>query len=135
MALKLTDIRDVWDVVKTGLSAVRESSCQPWIAEDIYAACVNKQAFLYMDLAASPDGFVVMQSQVCPVSRKQTLLMWVAFDPNDGSAGRFASQCESIAKDSGHSAIEFVTSIEPVGLLSEKFGYEKVSSLYRKELL
>ena len=135
MALQLTDIRDVWPAVKRGLKIVHESSCQPWIEEDVYAACVNKQAFLYMDLAVSPEGFVVMQSQVCPVSRKQTLLMWVAFDPNDGSAGRFASQCELIARDTGHSAIEFVTSIESVGLLSEKFGYEKVSSLYRKELL
>ena len=134
MALQPKDIRDVWEVVKTGLCAVHNGSWVPWRPEDIYAACVNKQAVLYMDQASSPDGFIIVQSQKCPLSRDETLLLWVAFDPSDNSAGRFASQCESIAKNSGHSAVEFVTSIDPVGSLSEKFGYKKVSSLYRKEL-
>jgi len=131
MALKPTDIRDVWHIVRTGLEELHDSSCQPWIPEDIYAAVVNRQAVLYMDRVSSPTGFVVVQSQECPMERVKKLLLWVAYDPKESSALRLAGECESIARDTGHSAVEFVTSIDKVGLLSEQFGYQKVSSLYR----
>lgn len=137
MDLKPADIRDVWPIVKSGLEIVQQSSCQTWIPEDIYAACVSGQGVLYTagQMCLGNERFLVVQSQRCPIERVSKLLLWVAFDPCEGTAIQFASECEEIARDTGHTAIEFVTSIDKLGLLSESFGYKRVSSLYRKNLL
>ena len=134
MAFQPCDIRDVWSVVRKGLEIVKESTDQQWIPEDVYSACVNKRAFLYMDRDRTPDGFAIFQSQYCEFERISKFLIWIVYDPVNGTALNYVDDWENLARDTGHDAVEFVTPLEGVGRLTKKLGYNKVSSLYRKDI-
>lgn len=134
MALEPVDIREVWPVVRDGLDVVKKTTNPPWIPEDIYSACVTKQAFLYMDRDRTKQGFAVVQSQVCEYEQISKFLIWVAYDPVYGAVNQYMSEWERLAKETGHGVVEFVTPIDALGRLTRRKGYEKVSSLYRKYL-
>jgi hypothetical protein len=134
MAMEPADIRDVWTTVREGLEIVKKTTNPPWIPEDIYSCCVSQQAFLYMDPERTRDGFAIVQSQFCPFERISKFLLWVVYDPEFGTADHYVDEWEDIAMKTGHDAVEFVTPIEAIGRLTSKHGYQKVSSLYRKDL-
>ena len=137
MPMEPMDIRDVWPTVRDGLEKIKASTtaeAMPMIPEDIYACCVNKQAFLYMDPERTENGFAVVQSNWCPFERINKFLLWVVYDPEFGTADHYVDQWEEIARSTGHHCVEFVTSIDAIGRLTRKHGYQKVSSLYRKDI-
>lgn len=134
MSMEPVDIRDVWPTVREGLVKVKEATNPPWIPEDIYACCVAQKAFLYMDPERSKTGFGVLQSRFCEFERISKLLLWVVYDPEHGTADHYVDQWEELAMSTGHDAVEFMTPIEAIGRLTRKHGYQKVSSLYRKDL-
>lgn len=134
MALDPVDIREVWPTVREGLEAVKTATSPPWIPEDIYAACVAKKAFLYMDPERTEKGFAVVQSQWCEFERISKFLLWVVYDPQYGTANHYVEEWEDIAIKTGHHCVEFVTPIDAIGRLTRRHGYKKVSSLYRKDL-
>ena len=134
MAMEPVDIREVWPTVREGLQAIKDSTNPAWIPEDIYAYCVGQKAFLYMDEERTQKGFAVVQSRFCEFERINKFLLWVVFDPEFGTANHYVNQWEDIAMKTGHDAVEFVTPIESIGRLTRRHGYQKVSSLYRKDL-
>ena len=134
MPMEPEDIRGVWPTVREGLVFVKEKTSPPWIPEDVYAACVNQKAFLYMDRERTERGFAVVQSQYCEFERISKFLLWIVYDPEYGTANHYVNEWEELAMKTGHGAVEFVTPIDAMGRLTKKHGYRKVSSLYRKDL-
>lgn len=137
MPMEPVDIREAWPTVREGLEKVKartSDDAMPMIPEDIYACCVNQQAFLYMDPDRTEEGFAVVQSQWCPFERISKFLLWVVYDPEFGTAEHYVDQWEEIARNTGHHCVEFVTSTDAIGRLTKKLGYRKVSSLYRKDI-
>jgi hypothetical protein len=61
----LSDIRAEWDWVKPGIEGIlNEDRFLSFRPEDVYAACINKQAHLW----TTSDGFVVTTGETDPFS-------------------------------------------------------------------
>lgn len=94
--LRPTNIRTVWDAIKPGVEVVRRKGGGGWRAEDLYAACVNEQAFLWMD----DDGdFAVLQLDRNEFTQELECFVWCAFCRGDLAA--HTAQVVQIARESG----------------------------------
>ena len=109
MSLTATDVRDCWDIIKPGLAAMKAELNSDWRLEDVYASCVNQQAFIYTDQERTENGFLIVQSQHIPFKTGRKLLLWIAFDPVENSAMQYQSELEQLAKSTGHTEIEIQT--------------------------
>ena len=70
----VTDIKSWWNFVKPGLETILQKSPEEWIPEDVYAACVNGGAILWVLMDESrPLGFWVM------IPRGESVHVWCAW--------------------------------------------------------
>ena len=130
-----TNIREVWDDIKTGLEFVKGETHEHERLEDIYAACVNGQATLWTADDISPeDGFLITQVKREPFSGQRYLLLWVAWCPDEEGAKRFQQYVEEVAKEADCSYIEFWTSKKEIRDHGIKFGYEQITYKCKKEI-
>ena len=60
MALEFADIRDYWDVIKSGLMEIHEQVDPEWRPEDVYASCVNGDCHLMVD--PNTDDYRVLRT-------------------------------------------------------------------------
>lgn len=93
--LTLVDIRDVWDDIRPGLERTKAKVGAPWRPEDVYAACLAREAYLYK----GETGFVVAQPKNDPFNGKPELLIWIAFAEGDGNIERFQPAVDQLARD------------------------------------
>lgn len=95
--LEPADIRACWETVKPGIDAVIACSKADYRAEDVYAACVQGLAFLYVD----EPGFVVLAPQVNTFTGRRELLVWLAFAEGRGNIAAYQPQIDAIAQREG----------------------------------
>ena len=124
MSLTATDVRDCWDIIKPGLAAMKAELNSDWRLEDVYASCVNQQAFIYTDQERTENGFLIVQSQHIPFKTGRKLLLWIAFDPVENSAMQYQSELEQLAKSTGHTEIEIQTPHDGRLKKAQEFGYD-----------
>lgn len=68
------DIRNWWGYVKPGLETILRKSPEEWIPEDIYAACLNGGAILWVLMTEDrPQGFWVI------IPRGESVHVWCAW--------------------------------------------------------
>ena len=91
------DIREVWPGVRAGLDAVLEHGGD-WRPEDVYAACVNGDAHLWM---SDEGAFCVLQLQTNPFTRELELFIWAAWTPGHGPLPAYFLQVREIAREAG----------------------------------
>jgi hypothetical protein len=96
-SLALANIREAWGEIRPGLEHVRQRTEAPWRVEDVYAACLVGQAFLYV----GEPGFIVVQPQEDKLSGEPELLVWVAYSSDHGSVDRFQPAVDALARDKG----------------------------------
>ena len=78
---QLADIRDHWHWVRDGIQEILEDQKQlTFIPEDVYAACVNGEAQLWV----APEGFVITTGLKDEYARTSTLLIWIAWAEERG---------------------------------------------------
>ncbi len=78
----LADIRKEWDWVSKGVREILEGTPQlTFRQEDVYAACVNGQAMLWI----TTEGFVVTTVEVDQFTEDRTLLVWLAWARDRGA--------------------------------------------------
>tara|TARA_R100001079_G_scaffold109475_1_gene82210 strand:- start:1374 stop:1787 length:414 start_codon:yes stop_codon:yes gene_type:complete len=78
---QLADIRDHWHWVRDGIQEILTDQEQlTFIPEDVYAACVNNQAQLWI----APEGFVITTGLKDEYARTSTLLIWIAWAEERG---------------------------------------------------
>lgn len=97
LGLRLADIRAEWESIKPGLETMRARFGPDWRVEDVYAACVSGQAFLYV----GDCGFVVLQADRCKVTGEPLMLIWLAYADERGSIERYQAEVDRIARDGG----------------------------------
>jgi hypothetical protein len=102
--LRPTDIRTVWDVIRPRLEVVRARSGGEWRVEDVYAACVNGTAFLWMD-----DGvdFAVLQLNRADFSQELECFIWAAY--NAGDLAAHTRQVVEIAQEAGATRLVMIS--------------------------
>lgn len=103
--LVVADIRREWDWVKIGV----EEICQlnpnlTFRPEDVYAACVNRQAVLWI----SPDGFVVTTTLIDEFTGEKTLFLWLAWAKSRGTSllTKYQGFLERATREAGYSILE-----------------------------
>ena len=78
---QLADIRDHWHWGRDGIQEILEDQKQlTFIPEDVYAACVNGEAQLWV----APEGFVITTGLKDEYARTSTLLIWIAWAEERG---------------------------------------------------
>ena len=131
------DIRLIWDEIKTGISEVQDS--MPWIdwrPEDIYAACINGEAAVFIQDDADPgDSFFISKINTCSRTGERTFFIWIAWSPTKPGAPLVNDWMTKVAIENGCSGIEFITGNEKLVRYANKFGYTKVMYEVRKELI
>ena len=106
----LADVRQEWHWVKQGVEEILEEQKDlPFIAEDVYAECVNKTAQLWI----ASEGFVVTTSCSDEYSEAKTLLIWLAWARIKGQdcVIKYTPFFSELAKDAGFIMLEVRTPI------------------------
>ena len=106
----LGNIRQEWHWVKQGIEEILEEQKDlTFIAEDVYAACLNNTAQLWV----APEGFVVTTGCSDEYTDDKTLLIWLAWARVKGKdcVIKYTPYFSKLAKDAGYSMLEVRTPI------------------------
>ena len=129
----VSDARREWDWVKPGVEEIlRNSKTLTYRAEDVYAACVNGQAVLWV----TSEGFVVSTTEVDHFTGKKTMFLWLAWAKEKGNSlvSKYQSFFERVAREAGYSYLE--TRSPFLGLMShlETNGWTVDTVVYTRAL-
>ena len=135
MSLIQANIDDHWDDIKHGIYAIKAETYESETPKDIYLACKNNQAVLWLDSDIEPkDGFLITQVLEKNFSKEKNLLLWVAWYKEDLGANKFQKNLEFIATNANCKTIEFWTNKKEIRDHGKKFGYDKVTYKCIKEI-
>lgn len=95
------NIRDHWDRIRPGVQCVISLSKADYRPEDVYAACVQGLAALYVD----DPGFVILAPQVNVFTGRRELLVWIAWAEGNGLIERYQPEIDDIARREGFEAL------------------------------
>lgn len=129
----LAHIREEWDWVKRGIEEILAEQPQlTFRAEDVYAACLNEEAHLWV----APEGFVISTAERDEFTGARTFFLWLAWTKDRGQscAIKYIPFFVNIAKENGFNNIETRT---PVTALESYFladGWRKETVIYSREL-
>jgi hypothetical protein len=138
MLAKVTDmahIRPLWPVIREGLDQVAAHSPDSWIAEDVFMALASGAAFLY---TSSTDegryaGFVVLTFSQGYAGRE--CHVWCAYHcARSELLPEEDAQLASIAKEEGCKYLTFFSPRPGWEKRAADLGWQKVHTLYRKDL-
>jgi hypothetical protein len=106
--LQLADMRAHWDTLKPDIESLREKIGASWRSEDIYAACVNETAFLYL----SPEGFCIIQPVTDTFTLERYMHIWIAISTSDRITGEeltslYQPEFDRIARSNGYRRYTF----------------------------
>ena len=118
MTMKPANIRDHWGTVRPQLERLqyrerRRGIALGWIPEDIYAACVNKQAFFYK----APTHWAVLKESHTELGKE--LYVWVGHSDRPGETliGALHEDVIELGQQIGAAYVTFTTTrkgFEPV---------------------
>ena len=129
----LAPIRNEWDWVKRGIKEILAEQPQlTFRAEDIYAACLNGEAQLWV----APEGFVITTAEHDDFTGDKTFLIWLAWakDRGQNCAIKYIPFFSQVARSNGFKNIETRT---PIVALEDYFlaeGWKKDTVVYTREL-
>jgi hypothetical protein len=129
----VSDIRREWDWVRPGLDEICAASRSlTYRAEDVYAACVNKQAVLW----TTSEGFVISSTEIDQFTGEKTMFLWLAWAKVRGTSlvSKYQAFFEQVAREAGYSTLE--TRSPFLGLMShmEAHGWTVDTVVYTKRL-
>lgn len=129
----LANVRQEWIWVKRGVEEILAEQAQlTYIPEDVYAACLNGDAHLWV----APEGFVVSTEERDEFTGARTFLIWLAWAKDRGQccAIKYYPFFARVAKQHGFNKIETRT---PIPALEDYFlaeGWQKDTVVYTREL-
>ncbi len=129
------DIRSVWDSIKDSIGFIKGESYEAETLEDIYYACVNNEAAIWVDKNIEPkDGFLITKVQRNEFTSERYLLLWIAWYKEETGADKFQKEIEELAKRLHCTSIEFWTSKKEIRDHGITHGYDKITYKCRKEI-
>ena len=100
----------------------------------MYAECVRGEAHILMDTARTTTGFIILQSVRIPFQQAAKLLIWIAYDPVENSLATYGEELETLARNTGHKQIEFLSPHEGLWSLAQASGYHLNWAVMNKKL-
>jgi hypothetical protein len=122
-----TPIREVWDEIRPKMAQVKDIRGGNWRPEDIYAACVHGDAFLY----TAPEGFVVLRPMNDEFAGTRFLLVWLAYGEGGDCIAKYQGELLELARSAGFSRLQFWR--RPL-LASASGGWAKAFTIYEMEV-
>ena len=99
--LEPANIRDHWDRIRPGVECVISLSAADYRPEDVYSACVQGLAALYVD----DPGFVILAPQINVFTGRRELLVWIAYATYGGAIKRYQPEIDALARREGFEAL------------------------------
>lgn len=129
----LGNIREEWVWVKRGIEEILAEQPQlTFRPEDVYAACLNKEALLWV----APEGFVITLETHDEFTNRKTFFVWLAWAKKRGESCviKYYPFFAQIAKQHGFFNVEVRTPFSGIEdyLLAE--GWKKDTVIYTREL-
>lgn len=129
----VSDIRREWDWVRRGVEEIlRSARTFTYRPEDVYAACINKQAVLW----TTSEGFVISTTEIDPFTDRKTMFLWLAWAKDRGNSlvSKYQTFFERVATEAGYSYLE--TRSPHLGLMQhlESHGWTIDTVVYTRAL-
>ena len=127
------NVRAEWDWVRRGIEEILAEQPQlTFRPEDVYAACLNKEAHLWV----APEGFVITTTDVDEYSGAKTFFVWLAWAKKRGESCviKYYPFFAQVARENGFSRVEVRTPVAELEgyLLAE--GCNKDTVIYTRDL-
>jgi len=129
LTLQPCNIRELWDVIKPGLEAIKAKwpELSTWRVEDVYAAVIAEQAVLY----ANEDGFAVCYIDTDKYTGETDLCIWIAYSYDDKRGGILKKHLPSFIEVARHFGCRGVTTASNHPALANMPELSPVHTLYR----
>ena len=124
---QLVDIYDVYRVVEKHIHTIGEQAGRPSLFADVYKACDQGEAFLFMD----GESFTILKPIVEQGLSK--LLVWVAYSKVGNAYEQFMPFIEERAKELQVDEIEFWTALETMNRFVRSKGWTKKYTIWSRE--
>lgn len=131
--MRMADIRREWEWMRPKVEVIRRRCSRDWRCEDVYHACLARQAFLYVssDADSAQRGFMVVQEAVNEFTAEPYLFVWLVYWDGGGGIGRWMPEVKSLAKEFGFREIFFESPRREWAAVS---GVEETMIKYRIEV-
>lgn len=104
LLLRPANIRAHWPFVREGIEKTKALRGGTYRPEDVYAACVNREAFLYL----ADEGFVILKPIMDDYSLERILLVWLVWGAGDADLiAKYQAHIVAIAKAEAFDRIQF----------------------------
>ncbi|WP_163557594.1 hypothetical protein [Halomonas sp. NO4] len=110
-------IEDHWQAIRPCLDKVQTKAPARWSPDDVYAACVEGRAFLFV----CPEGFCILRPLAGSVT---TVQVWIVYGEGDSLITRYEPEIERLAREIGARRLVF-TSTRP--------GYRRVMRRWSRD--
>ena len=126
------DIRTCWEEVKPGIVEILKDRTLSYRPEDVYAACVSEQAFLYK----AAFGFVILTVEVDEFTKERTLFIWLGYTYEKGNNIWVQKRdwFSQLAKSIGCTYVAAHTKIKELESYFIKEGWELDTRIFRRKI-
>jgi len=127
--LKTVDIRTVWAVIEPMLDKLLKKNDQDCKPVDVYTACVNDQATLFM-----PEdglGLLVVTVKINQFTAERHMFVWMACHQNSNAQDMYSEEIEDLARGQGCAYVEFESKRRG---FERRGGWETMNTTFRKRL-
>ncbi len=128
--LEAVDIRAVWLTAEPMLKALLEKNDQDCKPVDVYTACVNNQATMFM-----PDdddsGLLVVAVKENAFTSENYMFVWMAYHKDSNAQELYSQEIEDIARHHGCAYVEFESKRRG---FERRGDWEMMNTTFRKRL-
>jgi len=125
----LADITLVSHLVEDPINEIGKKAGRPDLFADILQACINEEAFLFME----DTSFTVLKPEV--IHGVKEMLVWVAYSATGNAYELFMPFIEERAKEVGCDEITFWTALEPINRYIQRHGgWRKKYTIWSKDV-
>lgn len=127
--LKLTDIRTCWEKIRPGLLEVSRKCNTDWSPADIYDACRQGRAVLFVE----GDDFCVLQHQTNYAGERE-LFIWVTYAGRNRAQEYYLPKIKEIARRLGAVRLETASPRPGFERRAAKVGWKPITRIYQMEV-
>jgi len=128
--LEAVDIRAVWATAEPMLEALLKKNDQDCKPVDVYTACVNSQATIFMP-NDDDSGLLVVAKKENQYTGEQYMFVWIAYHKDSNAQERYSQEIEDMARHYGCAYVEFQSKRRGFERRGE---WEMMNTTFRKRL-
>jgi len=128
--LEQVDVRAVWSAAEPMLEALLEKTPQDSKPVDVYTACVNSYATMFMP-DDDDEGLIVVSIRENQFTGESYLFVWMAYHKDKNAQEIYGQEIEDLARRHGCAYIEFESRRRG---FERRGDWEMLNTTFRKKL-